>query len=407
MSSVDENPYGRLLALRDRLREEEPEPRFSHGCFTPFAASGKTLLGVGWDPLEILEAGRINWFRLSFPLVLIGAEKLGWEKWISVLNEYQREGTQEAARQYRKELGLEGNDIPSACVVSCAGTTGVGFDWHHLLELTDDYWKEAGDGCPVIESIREMGMGDSQMLEDLSLWCDCYDNFEVHVTNPDIWFTHTHCQGRGDRYCRSRIDYRYDVKGNSYFEKLKYMRDTKRAEEPEIEHEMRSAFGVPRIAENISAEEALKLGNDIQRRIGVATILIGADIVGWEDWINSIVKRIVPRWREYARKKAVNWGVTGNTAVDAAALMNMQMLGMGFDDHQLVRFTNDKVEGVARTCPIIESAKELCMEDKLENISLYCDALHGGAVKAANRNLNCTFTHCLGNGDTLCRWIIQ
>ena len=125
MSSLYEIQFETLVSLRDKLRKEEPEPHFSHGCFTPFAASGKTLLGVGWDPLEILEAGRINWFRLSFPQVLFGAEKLGWEKWISVLDEYQREGTQAAARQYRKDLGLEGDDIPSACVVSCAGTTGV------------------------------------------------------------------------------------------------------------------------------------------------------------------------------------------------------------------------------------------------------------------------------------------
>lgn len=54
--------------------------------------------------------------------------------------------------------------------------------------------------------------------------------------------------------------------------------------------------------------------------------------------------------------------------------MHLGMMGCGFDDHQVITWTSKRVEGVARTCPLVESAKELGLEGSLGEMSLWCDA---------------------------------
>lgn len=408
MVTKKQSYYQTLKRHRDEKRKSEPEPRFAMGCFLPQLTTGRTLVGIGWDPIDILYQATRIWSRLARSGAIRAAEAVGWEKWILTMEARQSEGVKKAATDHRKELGVTGHDMAAVSAISAAGVPGCGFDWHRVTELTDKVMIGTADGCPVIQSAREMGMADSPAMEEISLCCDMYDNFETRATSPDVWFTHTHCLGRGDKYCKFFVDYRKGPEpGENFYQTLKRLRDTKRKESPDPEKYFAPGYFNVQVLDRWSRQKNLELGVRCERRIAVGQVIMAADLNGWEKWINGMTEVEGPRLAEFARERAAKYGVTGSTALDASILHHLGMMGCGFDDHQVISCTAKRVEGVARSCPIVQSAKELGMEGSLGEISLWCDAYRNFEVHAANKNLWITHTHCLGRGDKLCRWIIE
>jgi len=408
------NYYQALVRARDEKRKSEPEPKFTKGVWLPQVMTGAHVAGMGWDPVEVLREGVRKWHRFSWSDVLKVAEVVGWEKWILELERRQKAGIQDAANRYREQQGVTGSDLDSVTMVSVTGITGIGFDYATIIEHTDEREVGMQRGCPIVQGIRDFGYEDHPLVEDMMLWCDTYDNMEVRATSSDIWFTHTHCLGRGDKYCRFCIDSRDVLPGENYYGTLSRLRDVKRQEAEEeaggdVGNLWAPAFAVLKKLESagLSQEQQLRMGNQIQARIAVSTILIGSELIGWERFINGMIEKQIPKIREMARNVGTKWGITGTTARDGAVLMNIGMSGMGFDDHQIVRWSRNRVEGVARTCPIVDLARQSGLEDRLEGISLWCSAWHTADAGAMNRTVSCTFTHCLGRGDKLCRWIVE
>jgi hypothetical protein len=408
----DTSYFETLRERRDAKRAQAPDPTFRVGCGLPHVAFGRTLAGLGWDKAGVLQEAVEVWHRFSWGGVLRAAEVLGWEKWILAIEERQSEGVTKAAADFRKQLGLTTNDMDAMAVVANAGVIGVGFLGHRTIEHTLEREVGMADWCPMIQGARDMGMQDSPAMQDFMLWCDTYDNYETRATSPDIWFTHTHCMGRGDKYCRYCVDYRSDVVKGNFYETLKSLRDTKRAEaevdgDPAAEFAPGIGLPQPLVVQTLTDEEKLTTGVRIQRRIGTATIVIAAHLMGWDRWLEGMKENEIPRLKERSRNLGTKWGVSGTTARDATILMLCGMMGSGFDDHQVIDWTTNRCEGCARTCPLVESAKESGLEGELENMSLWCDAWHTANASAMNADINVTFTHCLGRGDALCRWVVE
>ena len=409
MVNERESYFQTLKSLRDERRKSEPEPEFRMGMFTPQVTVGQTLLGVGvgWEPMTILNRAVTIWARTAMPAILRGADELGWEKWILTLDQRQGETVTNAGKAFRKELGVTGNTLNDVLIVAAAGTSGCGFNWHRIAEFdaARNRVYGVGNGCPMINAARDMGVEDK--CKQQSIWCDLYDYFETRASNPEIWYTHGFCLGRGDPMCGFVIHYEKRKPGENLYQSLKRIQDEKRAEIGDVTKYFVPGYRRPRVAEKWSQQELLEMGVRIWRRIAVASIIIGADSVGWEKVINGMNKVEGPRLTEITKNTAVKYGITGTTALDASLLMSLGMLGCGFDDHQVIHWTPKRVEGVARTCPIIESAKELKLADRLGEISLWCDAYRNFEVHGANEKFWVTHTHCLGRGDKLCRWVID
>jgi hypothetical protein len=409
--------YELLKKRFEEKRGSEPEPHFANGSFIPqIVVRGGALQDIAWDKSAYLQEAVRRWHRFSWSSILRVAEVVGWEKIILEIEKKQKQGVIDAAMEYRRQTGLTTHDMDAMYIISVNGTLGVGFD-HTTLEHTPE--REVGMAymCPMIQGIRDMGMENSPLMKDFSLWCDTYDNMELRATSPDIWYTHTHCIGKGDRYCRYCVDYRKKDPADNYYQTLKKNRDVKRQESDDAapggtaENEFRYGNSIqkPVVIENLGMSKLgeLQLGVRIQRRIVVSTVLIGAYLIGWENFINSMYVKEIPRLRELSRNLGTKWNITGTTALDGAVLMHLGMLGMGFDDHQAITWTSRRVEGVARTCPLVESAKESGLESEMDEMHLWCDAWHNANAGANNPNVKCTFTHCLAKGDKLCRWVVE
>jgi len=417
MNTETTNYYELLKARSEEKRKSEPEPRFANGSFLPqVVVRGGALQDIAWDKIEYLQEAVRKWHRFAWSDILRVAEVVGWETIILAIEKNQKQGVVDAAVEYRKQNGLTTHDMDAMYIISVNGTLGVGFD-HTTLEHTPEREIGMAYTCPMIQGIRDMGMENNPLMKDFSLWCDTYDNMELRATSPDIWYTHTHCLGKGDKYCRYFVDYRKPEPGENYYQTLKRFRDVKRKESDAsapggtVANEFRYGNSIqkPVTTEKLglTKEDELNLGVQIQRRIGVSTILIGAELIGWEKMINGMYTNQVPRLTELSRNVGAKWNITGTTPLDGAVLMHIGMLGSGFDDHQATSWISKRVEGVARTCPLVESAKESGLENKMEDMNIWCTAWHNANASAMNKNVTCTFTHCLAKGDKLCRWIVE
>jgi hypothetical protein len=101
-----------------------------------------------------------------------------------------------------------------------------------------------------------------------------------------------------------------------------------------------------------------------------------------------------------------DFGVIGSGLQEAANLASIGYKMLGFHNHQVVHYTLSLVEGIATDCPIIESARHLDMVSHAEEFSLWCDFFHSFQVQAVNPELKLIHTHCLGRGDSHCRFKI-
>lgn len=406
MEIKKENPYETLKRHRDEKRKGiekvSPEPRHLKGFFKPRVLEA-------WSKEDILKRAVRILSRIGVGSVLIASESVGWERLINLIERKQGAGITEGGKAMRKEFGITGDTLIDCRIISATGSAGCGFERHQMIEFSDTHMEGAGDWCGMVLAAKELGMGDK--MDDYRIWCDAYDNFEVHATNPNLWYVHTHCLGRGDRYCRYFVDLyeEGEGKGESYYETLKRHIDEKREEIERVAPEPPSlqGYAIPRVFEGLSNEEILKRAVRIWTRICVASIIIAADELGWEKFIDLVVEKQGPGFNDAALAMKRDFGVVGNTLRDAARLFNIGCAGCGYDKHHIIEFTDKRIEGVGESCPLIEAAKELGMENKVEEMSFWCDAYHNFDIHAISPNFWQVYTHCLGRGDKYCRFIIE
>jgi hypothetical protein len=426
---MSEKTTGYYEAIKKRCaekRKSEPEPKCvsGGGALTPMAIASKPILaenrqlGRNLTKTQVLsEAVRI-WHRFSWADVIRVAEALGgYEQLILGLEKNQRQGVVDAANAFRKEFGLKSDDMHDMRIVSCAGTIGIGFENDAGIEHTEEREVGMKHWCPMVQGIRDMGYENSPLIKDFHLWCDLYDNFEIAATNTKMCYTHTHCLARReDSYCRYCVDFRDRRPDENYYQWLVRMRAEKRAEANEEAHGDvaaldRPGFAACNVLDNTwgkkPIEEVLELGVRIQRRIAVATVITGVELLGWDKFIDGMMDKEIPRMRELMRNFGQEWDITGTTAVEAAVLMSIGMQGSGFDNHQFIRWNKKRAEGIGTSCPLVESAIESGLEGKLENMCHWCSAWHEANAAAMNGDIKVTFTHCIGKGDKLCRWIVE
>ena len=305
---TSEQNYFKTLQKRiEEKRKTEPAPKNVPGAFLPQAVARKLILednpqlGRGWDKIKMLREAVKLWHRFPWADVIRTAEEMGgYEPIILSLEKNQKQGVIEAAKEFRKDFGLTSDDMHDMRVVSCMGTTGVGFEIDAGIEHTDErevgmkYW------CPMVQAIRDMGYENSPLIKDFHLWCDLYDNFELSATNEKMNFCHTHCLARReDSYCRYCVDYHEKLPEENYYQYLVRMRDIKRAEADreaggDVATLDRPGFAsctaADKLYSNWTPEQILELGVRIQRRIGVATVITCAQLLGWERYLNGMTR---------------------------------------------------------------------------------------------------------------------
>lgn len=170
----------------------------------PFMVLGQnfgSLSNLSIEEIERLGA-KLN-FKTCIGSVLVAGDTLGWEKFINLIGEKQSWGWTQAADNRRLSYGILGHTLRDAAALVVSAYAGLPFDSHRLTKYTDEQIEGIADWCPIVEQANEMKL---DKLEDLSLWCDFYHNFDVHAANPEFQQVHTHCLGRGDKYCRFVID---------------------------------------------------------------------------------------------------------------------------------------------------------------------------------------------------------
>jgi len=72
----------------------------------------------------------------------------------------------------------------------------------------------------------------------------------------------------------------------------------------------------------------------------------------------------------------------------------------------LTKYRDDEIVGIAHTCPIVDAAREMGLEE-VGDLSLWCDFYKNFEVRAVNPDYRLTHTHCLGSGDGHCRFAIE
>lgn len=387
---------------RAHLEKDSPEPRHTHGFFLP-------RILEQWSELDIVKRAVRILSRFGVSTVLVSAETIGWKEYINFLNDTQRAGVAKAGKALREEFNIAGDSILESRIVSAIGAAGCGFERHQMIEFSDTRSEGAGDWCGMVQAAQEMGMDDK--MADYPVWCDAYDNFEVQVTNPDAWYTHTHCLGRGDSHCRFVVKPfpEDEAKGETYYDTLRRHIDEERVklEETSPDPSSSQGFGKPRAFEKFSPEEVFKRAVDIWTAICVSSIVATVKKTGWEKLINLMIEKQAPGFTEVAEQEKETIGIQGNDLRAAARMFSVCMAGCGYDDHQFIKYSEEQVEGFARSCPLVEAAERMGMGDDITEISHVCDSVHTANIQAVNPNARAIFTHCLGRGDKHCRFVID
>jgi hypothetical protein len=387
---------------RNQLEKVAPEPRNLKGFFLPRVLESRPKEEIGRRAVRTLS-------RHGIGSVVITAEQIGWEKLINLIEEKQGPYVTGAGKAMRKEFNVTGDTLVDCRIISAAGAAGCGFERHQMIEFTGTHMEGVGDWCGLVQAASELGMGDK--IEKLSIWCDAYDNFEVHATNPNLWYVHAFCLGRGDRYCRYYVDLYKDTEGEgeSYYHTLERHIQEKREEIEKTSPEPSSlqGYGLPRTLEDLSKEDIFKRAVKIWNHICVASMSIAAEALGWEKFLNLVGEKMGPGFTDAAVAMKRDFNITGHTLRDASRMFSIASSACGFDKHQIIDYSDKRIEGVAEWCPLVDSAKDLGMKDKIGEMSFWCDVYHNFDIHAVSPKFQQVYTHCLGRGDKYCRFVIE
>lgn len=390
-------------AVRARLDANKPTPAAMKGSlFTPHMEQMK--------PAEFMRHGVHEWTRLAMAMIVSASDEIGWDEYLNMLFEKQRPVIEKKARAIANEYDLDASNMMEAYVVIFRWAIGCGFEALTNYSTGPDEIVEAADSCPQIAAMNEMKMGER--ADKLSFWCDTMDNMIIQTENPNIYYTHTNCLGRpGDAHCRTCVkEHPGDVKQDSYFATIEKIRNTLRKNEddngiklPDIEGHIH----FPRFLESWTPEQIAADGVEAKGNIGQENMLLAAITIGWERFIDIICNDLGPGLESCAEEKKELFRIKGDSLQDAANLAMIGYAMLGFYDHNVVEYTDKRVELVARKCPIIDAAYRLGVQDKIENVSLWCDFYHNHHVNAVDPSSKLTHSNCLGRGDEFCRVVIE
>lgn len=344
-----------------------------------------------------LEEARMRWMRASWSAIIRCAEAdgAGIKKFIERADTTQRAiVAKTAVEDYCAGLGLEELDLNTFFGVTNAGVAGSGFN-HEVNRIFEDKLVSAEQyRCPLMDEILEAGyeVGDP-LLEDVSLWCDMYDNFESAACAPSVAMTHSHCLGRGDKQCRWFIE---DIpkeqrrqEGEGIYEYLSRQRDFYRAKgdgpwvidglcPDEIDRITRENVKVTEDQQDElwpTLDGKLEWGVTVSYRIATASILNAGGLLGWDKFVDMMAEKEGPILTKDALKKAKELGIYGFTAVAAFDLYRALRLGSQFEEPVVEEKTADKVVASCKSCPICTAGPEVGLADELKNVSCYCEAV--------------------------------
>jgi hypothetical protein len=401
---MTEKLYQTLKNQRDKKREEiestELVPKQLHGYKAPVALQNLSKI-------EGLKR-QVKLMNSLWGLMIVTGEVLGWEKYINAVKEFHEPVKREMTKVKAKDYDIAGDTAREIKRQTGHNSIGVGFTSHQYVEYADERVEGIGHSCPLIDGIDALELLDK--AENMSLWCDCYDNFSVHTRNPDMWYVHAHCLARGDAHCRFTIEPNDGVKpGENHFQTLKRLRDEKHEELLKISPVPQTVgFHIAEEMGNFSQESLLERAVGRLAEIMIPTILVAVQELGWEGAVDKIWgEKLGERFTQVGTRIRHEFGITGHTLIDAAVVDTLDWQGSGWGKRQFVYLSPEKVEGISSTCPWIDSAKEMGMEDKIGELSLVCDAYHNCLAQATNPDIKYVHTHCLGRGDKYCRFIAE
>jgi hypothetical protein len=399
--------YERLKTIREKLRPTvKAEPRITQGAMMPSAAGNfeETPLQRSLEGVEI-------WKKISLLIITDAAETLGWKKYINLIDTEQRKAKDKGykgAVNLVKQYGIEGDNVMSAVSTMVAHAMGGGFNYFKHTYMSEKKIEAYGSWCPLVEGVHDLGIADR--ARDMRLFCDSFDDLNTQIVNKNIWMIHSHCPLKGDKYCRFFIEEKdTPPKGDTYYDKVKWLND-KKFEEVEAtapEPDFYQGITSPRFIEQLTPEYIAHDGVLAWGRIAQETITILANQIGWPKFLDIIEQRQTWGLEKMALKLRAEHNIQGSSLRSVGVAVAFNYVSMGFDNHHMIEFTDERVEGIGHSCPIVESAERLEMGDNIEDMSLWCDFFHNHTVHAINKEAQLCHTHCLGRGDKYCRFVIE
>jgi hypothetical protein len=376
-----------------------------------------------------LLAARRRWMRAGYSAILRCAdtEGIGMRGFLEVGDKTQRQLVGKTAIEfYRDSLGLTEDSIDTFFGVTNLGVVGSGFDYEVARYTRATSVSAEQYRCPLIDHVHAAGyQNGDKALQDLSLWCDMYDNFESAAVAPSVGMIHSHCLGLGDHQCRWYIEI-LDPKevredDEHIHDYLGRMRESRRGrgDGPWV-IDGKTPEDIDRITrENVQLSEddqdklwpttleKLEQGVLVSSRIGSASLLIAGELLGWDSFVERMEEKEGPILTQAAKETAEERGIYGDTPQAGAVLHEALTLGTLFGPYEIEESTEDRVVASCATCPLVEAGRESGLEDPCSEVSVYCSAAATYEVQALSKDLSQTYTACLGKGDSVCRWVIE
>lgn len=382
--------------------------------------------------IEDLHNARLRWGAMSMSAILgcAGDKEVGLKKFLEFADTTQRDLVGKVAKEfYCGELGLTEDTLATFLTVTNLGITGCGFDNEVLVEDTEDRCVIEARKCPIVDHANIAGYenGSSEM-NDLSLWCDTYDNFESAAVSPSQGLIHSHCIGKGDKYCRiicktlPEEEARKD--GEHIFDYTSRLRNLEQENQPGGPWAMEGkdedlvqdlirdlVSGSVQVQSQIAPTlyERKQMGAEVWGRIAAASVLLAGKLRGWETLLDSVAVADRPYLQKAAKERAeaLELPVGNGTASDAAKLYMSLIKGQEYGEITIEEEREDYVRGSCVKNPVVQWGIESGLDDQVGNLSAWSSASGTQEVQVISSDLTYTVTHCPSKGDDVYRWVIE
>jgi len=141
--------------------------------------------------------------RCTCHIVLTAAKLMGWDKFLSLVNEKQTYGYKYAAMKQRADFFAQGSELSDAASMLMFNYESMGFFGREVACKSPDRIIITGGRCPMAEAAGDCG--PDQATCDASRWCDYYHNNTVKLFNNAFSCLHTRCPLKGDAECRVEL----------------------------------------------------------------------------------------------------------------------------------------------------------------------------------------------------------
>ena len=353
---------------------------------------------------------------------------VGMRNFLDVADRTQRELVGRTAREfYLVELGIEEDNLEAFFGVTNVGVVGAGFDYEVNRYANETAVSAEQYRCPLIDHATSAGYPiGHEVYQDMSLWCDTYDNFESAAVATSVAMAHSHCLGKGDHQCRwyiEKVDPAVLRKGDEHiYDYLARMRDSYRAAEPggpwvidgldaaEIDRITRENVEVSEVDQDKlypTVIDKLEQGVLISVRIAASNLAIAASLQGWDTVIAGMEDKEGPILVAAARQRADQDGIYGFSPAAAHALHVSLNVATGVGPFMVEEQTDTRVVATSEHCPLTEAAVESGLGDYVAGLMAYKGAVATYEARAVSPDFRVTYTHCRSQGDDTCRYVIE